>query len=88
MPIHCASLLTDLNCYPGIQLRLPCTPGQFFMGAKWFYCDQLNAKQSCPKKMVRAMLKRMVSMATHSGFENGGMPTELLISKLLLILDY
>ena len=34
------------------------------------------------------MLKRMVSMATHNGFENGGMTTKLLISKLLLILDY
>ena len=26
--------------------------------------------------------------ATHSGFENGGMPTKVLISQLLLILDY
>ena len=30
----------------------------------------------------------IVSMATHSGFENGGMPTKVLISQLLLILDY
>ena len=27
------------------------------------------------------------SMATHSGFENGDMPTKLLISQLILILD-
>ena len=32
-----------------------------------------------------AVRKCMVSMATHSGFENGGMPTKLLISQLLLI---
>ena len=30
----------------------------------------------------------MISMATQSGFENGGMPTKVLISQLLLILDY
>ena len=30
----------------------------------------------------------MVSMATQSEFENEGMPTKVLISKLLLILDY
>ena len=30
----------------------------------------------------------MVSMATHSGFENDGMPTKVLISQLLLILDF
>ena len=40
------------------------------------------------KKSVLAMLKCMVSMAAHSGFENGGMPTKVLISQLLLILDY
>ena len=48
----------------------------------------LNVKRSCPKKLVWAMLKCMVSMATHSGFENGGMPTKVLISQLLLIIDY
>ena len=30
----------------------------------------------------------MVSMATHSDFENGGVPTKVLISQLLLIIDY
>ena len=40
------------------------------------------------KILVYAMLKSMVSTATHNGFENGGMPTQLLISELLLILDF
>ena len=40
------------------------------------------------KNLVWAMQKCMVSMATHSGFENGGMPTKVLISQVLLILDY
>ena len=30
----------------------------------------------------------MVSMPTHSEFEKGGLPIKLLISQLLLILDY
>ena len=38
--------------------------------------------------LVWAMKKCMVFMATQSGFENGGMPTKVLISQLLLILDY
>ena len=40
------------------------------------------------KILVWAMLKCLVSMATHSGFENVGMPTKVLVSQLLLILDY
>ena len=41
------------------------------------------------KNLDLAMLKCMVSMAAHySGFENGGMPTKILTSLLLLILDY
>ena len=40
------------------------------------------------KKNVMCFAKCMVSMATNSGFENGVMPTKLLISQLLLILDY
>ena len=40
------------------------------------------------KNLALAMLKYMVSMATHSGFENGVMPTKFLISQLLLMLDY
>ena len=43
------------------------------------------------KIYVWAMCNCMVSMATHSKFEKGGgggLPTKLLISQLLLILDY
>ena len=40
------------------------------------------------KILVWAMCNCMVSMATHSEFEKGGLPTKLLISQLLLILDY
>ena len=40
------------------------------------------------KMLVWAMSKCMVSMATHSGFENGGIPAKVLISQLLLLLDY
>ena len=40
------------------------------------------------KKLVWDMCNCMVSMATHSEFEKGDLPTKLLISQLLLILDY
>ena len=40
------------------------------------------------KNLVWAMWNRMVSMATHIEFEKGGLPTKLLISQLLLILDF
>ena len=40
------------------------------------------------KILVLAMRNCMVSMATLSEFEKGGLPTKLLISQLLLILDY
>ena len=39
------------------------------------------------KNLVWAMCNCMVSMATQSEFEKGCLPTELLISQLLLILD-
>ena len=49
----------------------------------------LKAKQSCPQNHFGMdYVKCMISMATHSGYENGGMPTKLLISQLFLILDY
>ena len=50
----------------------------------------MNAKQRCPPKYFGLRyVKGMVSMATHSEFEKGeGLPTKLLISQLLLILDY
>ena len=40
------------------------------------------------KKIGMAYVKMHVSMATHSRFVNGGMPTKVLISQLLLILDF
>ena len=40
------------------------------------------------KKNGLGYVNCMVSMATHSEFEKGGLPTKLLISQLLLILDY
>ena len=37
--------------------------------------------QRCPQNnLVLGYVKCMVSMATHRGFENGGMPTKVLIS--------
>ena len=74
--------------YPGIQFRLPCTPGQFFMGAKLFIGTSWMRNEGVLKKLVWAMWNCMVSMATHSEFEKGGgLPTKLLISQLLHILD-
>ena len=50
--------------------------------------------QACPQKIVArkksipVMLKRMVSMATHNAILlNGGVPTTITISQLLLSLD-
>ena len=40
------------------------------------------------ENLVWGYVKCMVSMATHSEFEKGGLSTKLLISQLLLILDY
>ena len=40
------------------------------------------------KNLVWAMCNCMVSMPTHSEFEKRGLPIKLLISQLLLILDY
>ena len=79
------------NIYPGIQFRLPCTPppGQFFLGAKLFIGTPWMGNEGVLKiNLVWAMINCMVSMATHSEFEKGGLPTKLLISQLLLILDY
>ena len=39
-------------------------------------------------KIGMGYVKCMVFMATHCVFGNGGMSTKLLISQLLLILDY
>ena len=64
-------------------------PGQFFMGAKLFIGTPWMGNEGVLKKiLVWAMWNCMVSMPTHSGFEKGGLPINLLISQLLLILDY
>ena len=63
--------------------------GQFFMVAKLFIGTAwMQNEVVLTKTFVWAMWKCMLSMATHSGFENGGMPTKVLISQLSLILDY
>ena len=74
---------------PASNLGHLAPPGQFFMGAKLFIGTPLMRNEGILQKiLVMAMLKCMVSMATHSGFESGGMPTKVHISRLLLILDY
>ena len=76
--------------YPGIQFRLPCIPpGQLFMGAKLFIGSLWMENEGVLRNILDwAMCNCMVSMATHSEFEKGDLPTKLLISQLLLILDY
>ena len=58
------------------------------MGAKLFIVTSWMQNQGVLKKWYGLCEKCLVSMATHSEFENGGMPTKVLISQLLLILDY
>ena len=49
----------------------------------------LDAKQGRPQKLTcLGYVKMMVSMASHNGFEDEGVPTKLLVSQLLLFLDY
>ena len=92
--IKCAYLfiliLSSHWYYPGIQFRLPCTPQDNFscvpncsLGPPGW-----ETKVSSKKNLVWAMWNCMVSMPTHSEFEKGGLPIKLLISQLLLILDY
>ena len=61
---------------------------QFLMGAKLFIGTPWMRNEGVLKKLVWAMCNRMVSMATHSEFKKGGLPSKLLLSQLLLILDY
>ena len=74
--------------YTSIQFRLTCTPRTILHGCQIVHWDTLDEKRRCPKKLVWALWKCMVSMATHGGFENRGMPTKVLIPQPLLILDY
>ena len=81
-------LLHSFQIYPGIQYRLPCTPSTIFHGCQIVHWYHQNVKGRFLKKLTWALWKCMVSMATHSRFENGGMPTKVLKSQLLLIFDY
>ena len=61
------------------------------MGVKLFIGAPGMPPKNCPqqKKCIPAMLKRMVSRATHNAIPlNGGVPTTTTISQLLLSLDY
>ena len=74
---------------PASNLGYLAPPRTIFHGCKIVHWDPLDAKRRCPQKnLVWAMCNCMVSMATHSEFEKGGLPTKLLISQLLLIQDY
>ena len=56
---------------------------KLFIGTPW-----MRNEGVLKKHLVLAMCNCMVSMATQSEFEKGGLATKLLISQLLLILDY
>ena len=75
--------------YPGILIEVTLyLPGQFTWVPN-YSLGPLNAKRSCPKiKFGMGYVKMHGFMATHSGFENVGMPTNGLISQLFLIVDY
>ena len=74
---------------PASNLGYLAPPGQFFMGGKLFIGTPWMRNEGVLKNfLVWAMCNCMVSMATHSESEKGGLPTKLLISQLLLILDY
>ena len=52
---HCINIVTAdilklVSTYPGIQFRLPCTPGTIFHGCQIVLWDPLDAKRRCPKK--------------------------------------
>ena len=66
------------------------TPGQVSMGVELFIGTQAMPKQFVPrKKLILAMSKCMVSMATHNAILlNGGVPTKTTISHLFYSLDY
>ena len=75
------------KCYPCIQFRLPCTPRTTFYGCQIVHWDPLNAKRRCPKNGM-GYVKMHGSMATNSEYEDGRLPTKLLISQLIIILVY
>ena len=74
---------------PASNLGYLAPPRTIFHGCQIVRWDPLDGKRRCPqKKLVWAMWNCMVSMPTHNEFKKGGLPIKLLISQLLLILDY
>ena len=58
------------------------------MGAKLSIGTPEMRNKGALKKFGMGYVKIHGFMTTHSEFENGGLPIKLLISQLLLILDY
>ena len=81
-----------LGLYPSIQFRLPFTPPpppSIFYGCQIVHLDPLDVKRMCPQiKFGMAYWKMHSFHDNPGGFEKGGMPTKVLLSQLLLILDY
>ena len=75
--------------YPGIQFRLPCTPRTIFHGCQIVHWDPLNAKRRCPQKKFWFGLCEIAWFLLQPRANlRRGLPNKLLISQLLLILDY
>ena len=74
----------------GSNLTYLATPGQVSMGVGLFIGTPVMPKKIVlRKKLILAMSKCMVSMATYNAILlNGGVPTITTISQLLLSLDY
>ena len=82
----------DDNCCtfhytPTSNLGYIASPGQFFMGTKLFIGTPLNGKRRCPPKYFGIGYAKMHGFHGNP-LRNWDMPTKVLISQLLLILDY
>ena len=75
---------------PGANLTYLAPPGQFFMGAKIFIgTTEMQRIFVLNDKLNYTMKNCMVSMAAVNVIlKHGGVHTKLIISSLLLILDY
>ena len=83
----CSAFITPASDL-GYIVALP-PPRIICHGCEIVHWDPLNVKRSIFKNiLVWAMCNCMVSMTTNREFENVGLPTKLLISQPLLILDY
>ena len=81
MAIDKGSEITFIGTYtPASNLGYLAPPRIISHGCQIVYWDPLDGKRRCPQKHF--------AMEAHSEFEKGGLPTKLLISQLLLILDY